>query len=232
MKQAPKGFTLIELLVVIAIIAILAAILFPVFAKAREKARQTTCQSNLKQIGTAFAMYLQDYDGQYPVGEYADSNGRVLGGPYVQLFPYTKNVKIYECTTTVALVTADYWLAGFRYTDPTTNTRCTYAYNGMLDDLAPDNMKYANGFGLYTWNGQSTRNESAIEDPSGTLLMADGGYADICLWAADDTLDPLGKHAYGVAYAHNNQTDVLFCDGHVKAMPEPLKPSVFSIQSD
>src|SRR5215210_8440731 len=61
-----KAFTLIELLVVIAIIAILAAILFPVFAQAREKARQATCQSNLKQIATAFQMYATDYDGTFP----------------------------------------------------------------------------------------------------------------------------------------------------------------------
>jgi len=63
MRHRNKGFTLIELLVVIAIIAILAAILFPVFAKARAKARQASCQSNLKQIGLAWAMYAQDYDG-------------------------------------------------------------------------------------------------------------------------------------------------------------------------
>jgi len=62
-----KGFTLIELLVVIAIIAILAAILFPVFAKAREKARQASCQSNLKQITLAFLMYASDYDEAYPI---------------------------------------------------------------------------------------------------------------------------------------------------------------------
>src|SRR5256885_5437199 len=61
-----RAFTLIELLIVIAIIAILAAILFPVFAQAREKARQATCQSNLKQIGSAFAMYVQDYDECFP----------------------------------------------------------------------------------------------------------------------------------------------------------------------
>jgi prepilin-type N-terminal cleavage/methylation domain-containing protein len=64
--KSNRGFTLIELLVVIAIIAILAAILFPVFAKAREKARQATCASNLKQIGTATQMYVQDYDEYFP----------------------------------------------------------------------------------------------------------------------------------------------------------------------
>ena len=68
--QRPRrdGFTLIELLVVIAIIAILAAILFPVFAQAREKARQVGCLSNMKQLGTAFNMYMQDYDGRLPGG--------------------------------------------------------------------------------------------------------------------------------------------------------------------
>ncbi len=66
-RRTRRGFTLIELLVVIAIIAILAAILFPVFAKAREKARQSSCQSNLKQIGLAFIQYAQDNDEKYPL---------------------------------------------------------------------------------------------------------------------------------------------------------------------
>lgn len=88
------GFTLIELLVVIAIIAILAAILFPVFAQAREKARAITCVSNLKQIGTGCMMYVQDYDETYPLGYTWDSNNGVWGGtmwtislgPYIQKY--------------------------------------------------------------------------------------------------------------------------------------------------
>jgi prepilin-type N-terminal cleavage/methylation domain-containing protein len=93
--QQRRGFTLIELLVVIAIIAILAAILFPVFAQAREKARQTTCTSNLKQIGTAFMMYVQDYDETYApwTGACADPSLRwALRYMYPGLVdPYIKN---------------------------------------------------------------------------------------------------------------------------------------------
>lgn len=83
------GFTLIELLVVIAIIAILAAILFPVFAQARAKARQATCVSNLKQIGTAITLYVQDYDETYPPVDYDDPTlGRFTWYRYVE--PYVK----------------------------------------------------------------------------------------------------------------------------------------------
>ena len=124
--SARKGFTLIELLVVIAIIAILAAILFPVFAQAREKARQTSCLSNVKQMGLASMMYAQDYDETlYPhrfncdrnndgvrdnCPQYEDANGNLVA-PYLNydadsrqrfywvhmLQPYTKNYQIFQC---------------------------------------------------------------------------------------------------------------------------------------
>jgi prepilin-type N-terminal cleavage/methylation domain-containing protein/prepilin-type processing-associated H-X9-DG protein len=92
--QRQKGFTLIELLVVIAIIAILAAILFPVFAKVREKARAISCLSNLKQIGTAVTMYTQDYDETEP-SSYNKYGGET--GWACQVFPYVKSVAAFAC---------------------------------------------------------------------------------------------------------------------------------------
>ncbi len=90
------GFTLIELLVVIAIIAILAAILFPVFAKAREKARQTTCLSNEKQLGLGFLQYIQDNEEKLPTGIIggADRFGTSWDG---QIYPYVKSAAVYRC---------------------------------------------------------------------------------------------------------------------------------------
>ena len=109
MERRRSGFTLIELLVVIAIIAILAAILFPVFAQAREKARQASCLSNMKQIGLSMTMYVQDYDETFPCNPW---NGQPVGTAdndygkpeyvtrfcwYWQLYPYTKSRKIWVC---------------------------------------------------------------------------------------------------------------------------------------
>src|SRR5437016_6241142 len=101
-RTARKGFTLIELLVVIAIIAILAAILFPVFAQAREKARQTSCLSNTKQMGLAFQMYAQDYDETWAFTTFYDvfksDNTPTGGDPWVTTTqPYIKNWQVLVC---------------------------------------------------------------------------------------------------------------------------------------
>jgi prepilin-type N-terminal cleavage/methylation domain-containing protein/prepilin-type processing-associated H-X9-DG protein len=124
-RQFRYGFTLIELLVVIAIIAILASILFPVFARARENARRASCQSNLKQIGLGVMMYVQDYDEKYPLLWYGTSDPSVVQtesgtpgaefeigdggsgtlGHYITwmdlIYPYTKSVQVFRCPSSV-----------------------------------------------------------------------------------------------------------------------------------
>ncbi|MHB9134680.1 MAG: type II secretion system protein, partial [Armatimonadota bacterium] len=104
--RSQRGFTLIELLVVIAIIAILASILFPVFAKAREKARQTTCTSNVRQLATAVQMYNQDNQSRYPGKTWADA-----------VLTYVGSQKIYFCPSD----------AGVDKSQP-----ISYGYNGLL----------------------------------------------------------------------------------------------------
>ena len=101
MGKPDRGFTLIELLVVIAIIAILAAILFPVFARAREKARQTSCLSNVKQMTLGFLMYAQDYD-EVMAPRYYRIDPAVAGGPHwnILIEPYVMNDQVYRCPNT------------------------------------------------------------------------------------------------------------------------------------
>ena len=115
-KQGRFGFTLIELLVVIAIIAILAAILFPVFAQAREKARATSCLNNVKQLGTAVMMYCQDYDETVPIGGHGGD--AALGIPdsrwYVDVMPYTKNKSVRGCPSSPYEVPSFNWATGNR----------------------------------------------------------------------------------------------------------------------
>lgn len=128
-----KAFTLIELLVVIAIIAILAAILFPVFAKAREAARKTSCINNLKQIGTSIMMYAQDYDEVLPTfvfasppANFAQPNNYGWTYIFTRLDPYTKNSGIYACPSATPSL---YGPAG-------SQINVSYAYNEYIYDVA------------------------------------------------------------------------------------------------
>jgi prepilin-type N-terminal cleavage/methylation domain-containing protein/prepilin-type processing-associated H-X9-DG protein len=184
------GFTLIELLVVIAIIAILAAILFPVFAKAREKARQASCQSNLKQLALGALMYAQDYDECLPMAFIGNP-----GGPYVRWFelinPYVKNSQVMVCPSVVNLYG---W-----------NRRLMGDYGNVrrlsqITEVATKIMAGDNDSGVYS--------SSASDKTSATtnaMCMLEG------LWTASNCRSQLYPR-------HNETANVAFLDGHVKAM--------------
>src|SRR5688572_16846529 len=126
-----RGFTLIELLVVIAIVAILAAILFPVFAQAREKAQQSACLSNMKQVGLGLQMYAQDYDEVMPPGNVVPDFGAPNAPPNFlgSLIPYTRNRAIFACPSVpIASATG---LSAKDY-DPTPFSASNYMGNGVI----------------------------------------------------------------------------------------------------
>jgi prepilin-type N-terminal cleavage/methylation domain-containing protein/prepilin-type processing-associated H-X9-DG protein len=148
-RRQVKGFTLIELLVVIAIIAILAAILFPVFAQARESARKTSCLNNCKQFGTAIAMYTQDWDGWYPLAWFSFGEN----GFDMALYPYIKNKAVYECPSNH--VTPSFW-AGYTI-GPLPRS---YALNG---DLTARTVKGV----------RAGVNESEVQFPASTIMMTE-----------------------------------------------------------
>ncbi len=134
MLKGKRGFTLIELLVVIAIIAILAAILFPVFSRAREQARKTACLSNMKQIGMALAMYTQDWDETLPFWWFRCWGGPNVGGLYwhEQLMPYVKNLDVFRCPSASVEWQAPCGCYPGTVGRPQNNIRCNYGYHDNM----------------------------------------------------------------------------------------------------
>ncbi|MBQ0105308.1 MAG: DUF1559 domain-containing protein [Armatimonadetes bacterium] len=211
-----KGFTLIELLVVIAIIAILAAILFPVFAQAREKARASSCLSNLKQIGTATQLYIDDYEETFPFminnDTWFDSLGYdypcyQMGAVYCRnrgwfekyrhtwadcIFPYVKNINMYICPS----------------------AKNTLTYDGVTHKV----MGYGYNYHLGECQGgpagtTATVSLSQINSPSTLVFLGDtifypgvGARIDLTSFEIDGNSQ----------YRHNGGANFVFCDCHAK----------------
>jgi prepilin-type N-terminal cleavage/methylation domain-containing protein/prepilin-type processing-associated H-X9-DG protein len=198
-----NAFTLIELLVVIAIIAILAAILFPVFAQAREKARSATCLSNFKQIGVGVMMYVQDWDDTYPNNRLFTFPGGGEGSKLLVSWktataPYVKNIDVYKCPSNRHNQQPDETKGDDAFGLPV--FPISYAYNGSA-----------------LWSAAVTKTTiplASVPEPARYLMLieSNAAYSDYGIWGFADS----GANGTSFFVHSNKQMQSLFFDGHAK----------------
>ena len=213
-----KSFTLIELLVVIAIIAILAALLLPALRTAREKARQAVCSSNLKQIGLAILIYVNDYDGYLPVWETLDAARNTLGRNTAgwstwrsRIYPYIKNKQVYLCPS-----------GPERYKVGDGAGDSSYGFTGIPP------QDYRSGYGMnifFTWWPRYHR-LARVRYPTKRFMVCEN-YGAPCSMS---WVDPPNPEA--VADAHSGGCNYLFFDGHVEWLLNPVDPDLWNWHLD
>ncbi len=235
-----KAFTLIELLVVIAIIAILAAILFPVFAQAKEAAKKTTCLAHSKQMGTGVMLYLNDYDDTYLKGYYYELDGPTAGRRVQWAYtmqPYIKNTEMFKCPT------------DFVPTPPATSSGYT--------DLTVPALSYIPNYAVMPAHDGGQVNATSIGETANVIILAEkqykigtkilkayagaSGFIPDTPVASDYCRAPLPyvkaaiekpsdsnyklarvafeRHTGGKTKDHSGTSNFVFCDGHAKSMP-------------
>jgi prepilin-type N-terminal cleavage/methylation domain-containing protein/prepilin-type processing-associated H-X9-DG protein len=246
MKFNQRGFTLIELLVVIAIISLLAAILFPVFGRARENARRSSCQSNLKQIGLGMTQYSQDYDEmlvRYAYGPTAGSNtvtSSVTNWKWMDcIYPYIKSTQVFDCPS-------DTVLSHYKYNEPgvgpfgagfnSGTDYGSYAIN-HTSPVSGISADPTNGMGLGGPGFGRDTKISQVEAPSTTMWVAEAGLGSnstsktwhtcrfwgVKIQTIQGTVDPRTltsstQYSGRIVERHLETTNVMFCDGHIKAL--------------
>ena len=221
-----KGFTLIELLVVIAIIALLAAILFPVFARARENARRSSCLSNMKQIGLGVHQYTQDYDERMPpysaddggAGNTTTTAQKTAAGWAVQLQPYLTSIQILQCPSET-----------HKGASTPNQNFSDYAYNAEIGGGAVNNLAFTTALSAFTYTTSTAMIWDGAVDGfanswgTATNLDRASNWGLYYLQADDSNPSTSYKAHYYASRRHLNGMNLVFADGHAKWMvPEKV----------